>query len=348
MRATTIHAPFDIRLSDVPDPQLVAGTDAIVKVVRTCICGSDLWPYRGENPITAGDRIGHEFIGTVEAVGDEVSSVKVGDFVIAPFSWGDNTCRVCRAGVNTSCENGGWWGAADRQGHLVDGCQGEIIRVPLADGTLVPTPSAPSEGMYADLLTLSDVMGTGWHCATSAQVTAGDTVAVIGDGAVGLSAVIAATMKGAARVIAMSRHEPRQALATEFGATDIVAERGEEGVARIKALTDGLGVDVALECVGTHDSMSQAIDSVRPGGRIGFVGVPHGVKVPMGKLFGNNISLAGGVASVRQYIPELMTAVLAGSIHPGRVFDLELPLADVAEGYAAMHDRRAIKVMLQP
>jgi len=348
MRATTIHGPFDIRFGDAPDPKLMRPTDAIVRVTATCICGSDLWPYRGENEVTAGDRIGHEFVGVVEETGSAVSSVRAGEFVISPFSWGDNSCRTCRDGVNTSCENGGWWGSADREGLAVDGCQGEYIRVPLADGTLVATPSLPSDDQLPDLLALSDVMGTGWHCATGAAVGAGDTVAVVGDGAVGLSAVLAAALKGASVVIAMSRHEPRQRLATEFGAHHIVAERGEDGEARVRELTDGRGVDAALECVGTDAAMRTAVAVTRPGGRVGFVGAPHGVHVPVGTLFSRNIQLGGGVASVRQYIPQLRDRVLAGEIHPGRVFDLELPLADVAEGYAAMHERRAIKTLLRP
>ena len=348
MRATTIHGAFDIRVSDVSDPEILKPTDALVRVTAACVCGSDLWPYRGINEIRPGARIGHEFVGVVEAVGDEVTSVRPGEFVIAPFSWGDNTCRVCRAGVNTSCENGGWWGAPDRDKLPVDGGQGEWVRVPLADGTLVATPSVPDDALVPDLLTLSDVMGTGWHCARGAQVAPGDTVAVVGDGAVGLCAVLAARLMGATTIIAMSRHEPRQAIATEFGATHVVAERGEEGIARVKEITDGLGVDTALECVGTDDSMQTAIEICRPGGRIGYVGVPHGIELPMQTMFGRNLQLGGGVASVRQYIPALRDLVLAGQIHPGRVFDLTVPLADIPEAYAAMHDRRAIKAMVLP
>jgi threonine dehydrogenase-like Zn-dependent dehydrogenase len=348
MRATTIHAPFDIRFGDAPDPTLRRPTDAIVRVTAACVCGSDLWPYRGLNPVSAGDRIGHEFVGVVEQVGSAVTTVQPGQFVIAPFSWGDNTCRVCRAGVNTSCENGGWWGAPDREGLPVDGGQGEIVRVPLADGTLVATPEIPGEAMLADLLTLSDVMGTGWHCARAAGVGQGHTVAVVGDGAVGLCAVIAAKAMGASTIIAMSRHEDRSALATDFGATHVVAERGPDGVARVKGITDGLGVDAALECVGTGEAMTTAVDLVRPGGRVGYVGAPHGVTLPVGTLFGRNIQVGGGVASVRQYLPDLRDRVLAGAIHPGRVFDVVLPMADVAQAYAAMHERRSIKTMLRP
>jgi threonine dehydrogenase-like Zn-dependent dehydrogenase len=348
MRATTLHGAFDIRLSDLPDPQLHRPTDALVRVTAACVCGSDLWPYRGINESKPGQRIGHEFVGIVEEIGAEVASVRPGDFVIAPFAWSDNTCRVCRVGIQTSCENGGWWGARDREGLPVDAGQGEFVRVPLADGTLVATPEVPSAELIPDLLTLSDVMGTGWHCALGAGVRPGDTVAVVGDGAVGLCAVLSARLQGATRIIAMSRHEARSAIAVEFGATEVVAERGEAGVARVFDLTDGLGVDAALECVGTDESMRTALDLVRPGGRIGFVGVPHDVSVPIEELFGRNVRIGGGVAPVREYLPALRDLVLAGQIHPGRVFDLTLPLADVAEAYAAMDQRRATKAMLLP
>ncbi len=348
MRATTLHGAFDIRLSDLPDPQLHRPTDALVRVTAACVCGSDLWPYRGINESKPGQRIGHEFVGIVEEIGAEVASVRPGDFVIAPFAWSDNTCRVCRVGIQTSCENGGWWGARDREGLPVDAGQGEFVRVPLADGTLDATPEIPSAELIPDLLTLSDVMGTGWHCALGAGVRPGDTVAVVGDGAVGLCAVLSARLQGATRIIAMSRHEARSAIAVEFGATEVVAERGEAGVARVFDLTDGLGVDAALECVGTDESMRTALDLVRPGGRIGFVGVPHDVSVPIEELFGRNVRIGGGVAPVREYLPALRDLVLAGQIHPGRVFDLTLPLADVAEAYAAMDQRRATKAMLLP
>ena len=348
MRATTLHGAFDIRLAELPDPQIHRPTDALVRVTAACVCGSDLWPYRGINESKPGQRIGHEFVGIVEQVGSDVATVRPGDFVIAPFAWSDNTCRVCRVGIQTSCENGGWWGARDREGLPVDAGQGEWVRVPLADGTLVATPSVPPVELVADLLTLSDVMGTGWHCALGAGVRAGDTVAVVGDGAVGLCAVLSARLQGATRIIAMSRHEARSAIAVEFGATEVVAERGEAGVARVRELTDGLGVDAALECVGTDESMRTALDMVRPGGRIGFVGVPHGVTVPIEELFGRNVRIGGGVAPVREYLPALRDLVLAGDIHPGRVFDLTLPLTDVAQAYAAMDQRRATKVMLLP
>jgi len=348
MRATTIHAPFDIRSDDVAEPSVLRPTDAVVRVTASCVCGSDLWRYRGESDFTPGARIGHEFVGVVEAVGEAVSTVTVGDFVITPFTWGDNTCRNCANGINASCENGGGYGMTDREGMLVDGGQGELVRVPLADGTLVSTPTMPSESQLPDLLALSDAMGTGWHCARGADVEAGDTVAVIGDGAVGLSAVLAARLMGAARIIVMSRHEARQQIATEWGASDIVEKRGEAGEATVLQLTDGLGVDAALECVGTDAAMQTAIAVTRPAGRVGYVGVPHGIEMPMGTLFSKNLRLGGGVASVRQYLPELRDRVLAGEIHPGRVFDLQLPLAEVAEGYAAMHERRSIKTMLLP
>ncbi|HRW19617.1 MAG TPA: zinc-dependent alcohol dehydrogenase family protein [Dermatophilaceae bacterium] len=348
MRATTIHAPFDIRVEDLPDPELHRPTDALVKVHAACVCGSDLWPYRGINDVTPGTRIGHEFVGTVEQVGDEVTGLRPGDFVIAPFVYSDNTCRVCRAGMQTSCEHGGFWGTDDEHGLPVDGGQGQWVRVPQAEGTLVTVPGRPGDDLLPDLLTLSDVMGTGWHCAVGAGVQPGDTVAVVGDGAVGLCAVIAAHLMGASMVVAMSRHEARQALATQFGATHLVAERGEQGVAKVRALTEGLGVDRALECVGTGEAMATAFDLVRPGGSVGFVGVPHGVELPIGTMFRNNIGIGGGIAPVRAYLPELRDRVLAGEIHPGRVFDLTLPLDEAPEAYAAMHERRATKVLLQP
>ncbi len=343
MRATTIHAPYDIQLSDVPDPRIDGPTDALVRVVASCICGSDLWPYRGENKIRPGSRIGHEFVGIVEEVGTEVRTVKPGDFVIAPFVVSDGTCAHCRAGFQTACENLVGYGSKQ-----ADGGQGEYVKLPYADGTLVATPELPDESMIPSLLTLSDVMGTGWHAARSARVKAGDTVVVVGDGAVGLSGVLAAARMGAERVIALSRHESRQQLAVEFGATDIVSERGEEARDAVLALTGGVGADAVLECVGTGQSMETAFDVARAGATVGFVGVPHGVEVPIGTMFRRNVGLAGGMAPVRAYLPELMADVLAGEINPGKVFDLDLPLAEVADGYKAMHERRAIKVLLRP
>jgi threonine dehydrogenase-like Zn-dependent dehydrogenase len=349
MRATVIHAPRDIRLDEVPDPVLSTGGDAIVRVVAACVCGSDLWPYRGVIPTEEPHRIGHEFVGVVEAVGDDVERITVGDFVIAPFYDCDMTCVNCLNGVSTSCLNGGWWGADDRSGHFADGAQGEFVRVPHADGSLVATPSHPDHSLVPSLLTLADVMGTGHHAAVSAGVTSGSTVVVVGDGAVGLCAVLAAKRLGASRIVAMSRHADRQEIAREFGATDIVEERGDEGVARIRELFDGVGAECVLECVGTKESMDQAIRSARPGGMVGYVGSPNGgSELPVRPLFGRNVGVNGGVAPVRNYIEELLPEVWAGNINPGRVFDLELPLADVAQAYAAMDERRATKVLLRP
>jgi threonine dehydrogenase-like Zn-dependent dehydrogenase len=343
MRATTIYAPFDIRLEDVADPQLEGPGDAIVKVVASCICGSDLWPYRGENPITAPRRIGHEFVGIVEEIGADVRTVKPGDFVIAPFVVSDGTCPNCLAGYQTACQNLVGYGS-----DKADGGQGEYVKLPYADGTLVATPELPDDSLVPSLLTLSDVMGTGWHAARAARVKAGDTVVVVGDGAVGLCGVLAASRMGAERVIAMSRHVPRQKLAKEFGATDIISERGDAARDAVLELTDGVGADAVLECVGTGQSMTTAFDVARAGSTVGFVGVPHGVDVPIGRMFGRNIGLAGGAAPCRAYVPELMGDVLSGEINPGKVFDSVLPLAEVAEGYKAMHERRAIKVLLTP
>ncbi len=349
MHATLIHGERDIRFEEVPDPVLSTGGDAIVRVTAACVCGSDLWPYRGVVPTRHPQRIGHEFVGVVEQVGPEVSRIKPGDFVIAPFYDCDMTCDNCLNGVSTSCLNGGWWGSKDRLGGFADGAQGELVRVPHADGTLVATPGAPDAALIPSLLTLADVMGTGHHAALSAGVTVGSTVVVVGDGAVGLCAVLAAKRLGASRIVAMSRHPERQALAREFGATDIVEERGDEGVARILGMFAGIGADCVLECVGTKESMDQAIRSTRPGGTVGYVGVPNGgSELPIRTLFGANIGVNGGVAPVRNYIEELLPEVLSGAIDPGRVFDLELPLADVAEAYAAMDERRAIKVLLRP
>jgi len=349
MRATVIHGAGDIRLEEVPDPQLSTGGDAIVRVVAACVCGSDLWPYRGVTPTRSPHRIGHEFVGVVESIGSEVSTIAVGDFVIAPFYDCDMTCANCLNGASTSCLAGGWWGADDRIGGFADGAQGEFVRVPHADGTLVATPGQPAEHLIPSLLTLSDVMGTGHHAAISAGVTEGSTVVVVGDGAVGLCAVLAAKRLGASRIVAMSRNPDRQAVAREFGATDIVEERGDEGVQRIKDMFDGIGADCVLECVGTKESMDQALRSTRPGGMVGYVGVPNGgPELPIGRMFSSNVGVNGGVASVRNYIEELLPEVWSGAINPGRVFDLELPLAEVAEAYAAMDERRAIKVLLKP
>ena len=338
MRVTTIHAPGDIRLEDRPTPEISTPTDAIVKVTASCICGSDLWPYRGENPIEAGDPIGHEIVGVVEEVGTAVKSFKPGDFVIAPFCHSDNTCPHCAAGMTSACQN---------QGFTVGG-QAEYALVNQAEGSLVSIDGTPDVEMIPSLLALSDVMATGWHAAVASGVRRGSTAVVVGDGAVGLCGVLAASQMGAERVIAMSRHEPRQKIATEFGATDVVAERGEEGEARILELTNGVGADSVLECVGTNAAMATAFKIARPGSTVGFVGVPHGVKLPVRRMFGNNVGLAGGMAPVRSYLPELLDLVVAGRINPGLVFDTTLPLDEAAEGYKMMDERRAIKVLLEP
>jgi threonine dehydrogenase-like Zn-dependent dehydrogenase len=338
MRVTTIHAPGDIRLEERPEPTIDHPAQAVVKVVAACICGSDLWPYRGENPITPGSPIGHEIVGVVEDIGPDVHDIRVGDFVIAPFVHCDNTCPHCRAGITSACQN---------QGFTVGG-QAEYALVHQADGSLVRTDGMPEEKLVPSLLTLSDVMATGWHAAVAAGVRPGSTAVVVGDGAVGLCGVLAAAQLGAERVVAMSRHESRQRLATDFGATDIVPERGEAGEQRILDLTDGVGADAVLECVGTNASMDTAFKIARPGSTVGFVGVPHGVDLPIRRMFSKNIGLAGGMAPVRTYLPELLELTLSGAIDPGRVFDLTLPLEQVADGYRAMDERRAIKVLITP
>src|SRR6478609_2192595 len=349
MLAAVIHAARDIRVEEVPDPTLSTGADAIVRVVAACVCGSDLWPYRGVTPTEEPTRIGHEFVGVVEAVGPEVRAVAVWDFVIAPFYVCDGTCANCRNGVSTSCLTGGAWGSDDRQGGFADGAQGERVRVPLADGTLAVVLGPVADDEIPGLLTLSDVMGTGHHAAVSAGVGPGDSVAVVGDGAVGLCAIIAAKRLGATTIIAMSRHAARQELARRFGATHIVEERGDEGIARVRELTGGIGADRVLECVGTKESMDQALRSTRPGGMVGYVGVPNGgPELPIRSMFGRNVGVNGGVAPVRGYIEELLPDVRSGAIQPGLVFDLELPLSDAAEAYAAMDERRATKVLLRP
>lgn len=347
MRATLLYGARDIRVDDVPDPAIRRPTDAVVKVVASCICGSDLWPYRGIRETPEPRRIGHEFVGLVEEVGTEVRTIRPGDFVVAPFMISDGTCSACRHGVQTSCDHSSGWGVPDAGGDLADGGQGEWVRVPLADGTLVATPEVPDDHLVPGLLALSDVMCTGHHAAVVAGTGPGSTVVVVGDGAVGLSAVLAAARLGAERIVAMSGHADRQALARRFGATDIVAERGADGVAAVTQLLGG-PADVVLECVGTKESMDQALDAVRPGGRVGYVGAPYGAELPIRKLFSNNITVAGGVAPARAYLPDLMTEVLAGTLDPSPVFDLELALAEVAEGYAAMDERRSVKPLLRP
>ncbi|AYG03307.1 zinc-dependent alcohol dehydrogenase family protein [Gryllotalpicola protaetiae] len=349
MHATTIYGKNDVRYEEVPKPELIRGTDAIVKVVAACVCGSDLWRYRGISPVPRPARIGHEFVGVVESVGSEVSRIEVGDFVIAPFYDCDMTCVNCRNGFTTSCLEIGWWGGHDHWGNALPGAQGEYVRVPHADGSLVATPSWPADELVPHLLTLADVFGTGHHAAVSAGVKQGSNVAVVGDGAVGLLGVLAAHRLGAARIVLMSRHEDRQNLGRDFGATDIVAARGDEGIAAVKELFDGIGADAVLECVGTKDSMDQALRVARPGGQVGFVGVPSGgPELPVRQLFDSNVGVRGGMAPVRNYIEELLPEVWSGALKPGRVFDLELPLAEVAEAYAAMDERRAIKVLLRP
>jgi hypothetical protein len=349
MKATLLHAERDVRVEEVPDAQILRPTDAVVRTTATCVCGSDLWGYRGVRPPKEPRRVGHEMIGVVEAVGDDVRTVSVGDFVIVPFAMSDGTCVHCRNGITTSCSHHAYWGTPDEFGLDVDAAQGEAARIPWADGTLVATPEQPDPSMIPDLLTLTDVMATGHHAAVSAGVGNGSTVAVVGDGAVGLCAVLAAKRLGAERIIAMSRHDDRSALATTFGATDIVAERGEAGATAVEELLGGVGADCVLECVGTKESMDQAMATARPGGRIGFVGVPAGgPELSVGQMFSNNISVGGGVAPVRTYLPELLADVWDGSLHPGAVFDLTVPLTDIAEGYAAMDERRSIKTLVTP
>jgi threonine dehydrogenase-like Zn-dependent dehydrogenase len=338
MRVTTIHAAGDIRLEDRPVPEITKPTDAVIKITAGCICGSDLWPYRGENPITAGSTIGHEMVGVIEDVGAEVTSFKAGDFVIVPFCTCDNTCPNCANGAHATCVNGGF----------TTGGQGEYGLVGQAEGSLVATDGVPDAAMIPSLLALSDVFPTGWHCAVCAEVKKGDTVVVVGDGAVGLCGVLAAVQMGAEKVIAMSRHASRQEIARQFGATHIVAERGAEGISAIKEITNGVGADAVLECVGTDDAMQTAVKVARPGAMVGFVGVPHGVSLPINRLFRTSVGIRGGVAPVRRYLPELLDLVMSGTVDPGLVFDSTMPLSEVAEGYRAMDERRAIKVLLQP
>ncbi|HJV97737.1 MAG TPA: zinc-dependent alcohol dehydrogenase family protein [Arthrobacter sp.] len=351
MRATIIHGPGDIRVEDRDYPAVQLPTDVVVKVTASCVCGSDLWPYRGVKPTRRPTAIGHEFIGVVESTGADVTELKSGDFVIAPFVISCGECPQCRNGVTVACDRLAGWGGRDSSGVKVDGGQGEAVRVPLAESTLVKVPLSgePDDALTKNLLTLSDVMATGHHAALSAQVSPGRTVVVVGDGAVGLCGVLAAKRLGAERIIAMSRHADRQAIARGFGATDIVEERGDDGVAKVRELLGGVLADSVLECVGTKESMDQALHSVRPGGALGFVGVPTGgAEIPLRYLFDKNITVSGGMAPARTYIPELLADVLAGRINPGRVFDVEMPLEEAAEAYKAMDERRAIKVLLKP
>ena len=337
MYATVMYGPGDVRFEQVDDPKILKPTDAIIQLSATCICGSDLWPYRGQQEMAGPAYMGHEYCGIVIEVGSEVRNIRPGQFVVGSFCISDNTCPHCKHGFQSSCV----------QREFMSGAQAPYARVPLADGTLVPTAEVPPEHLIADLLATSDVLGTGWYAADAAGVREGSTVAVVGDGAVGLMGVLSAKQMGAERIIAMSRHKSRQDLALGYGATDIVAERGEEGVSRIKELTNGVGADSVLECVGTQEAMKQAIDCARPGGSIGYVGVPHGVTFDGQELFFAQKRLLGGPAPVRRFLPDLMDRVIKGKINPGKVFDLSIPLSEVAEGYRAMDERRAIKTLLR-
>ena len=338
MQATVLHGPYDVRVEERPDPSIVEPTDAIIRIAAACVCGSDLWPYRGIQSVTGPTPMGHEYCGIVEEVGRDVKTIRPGQFVIGSFAASDNTCAHCQHGYQSSCVHR----------EFLSGAQAPFFRVPLADGTLVATEALPSDELIPSLLATSDVLGTGWFAADAANVKPGATVAVVGDGAVGLLGVLSAKQMGAERIIAMSRHATRQSVALAFGATDIVTERGDEGVARIKDLTNGTGADSVLECVGTQESMLQAIRATRPGGAVGFVGVPHGVDIDGEQLFYTHVRLHGGPAPVRRYLPHLIDLVMKGAIDPGRVFDLTLPLEQVAEGYRAMDERRAIKALLRP
>ena len=340
MQGTMLYGPRDVRFEKRPDPAILEPTDAILRVSAACVCGSDLWPYRGIEPVTQPTPMGHEYAGIVEEVGSEVRHIKPGQFVVGSFWASDNTCPICQAGYHSRCVDARPIGA--------EGAQAGWLRVPLADGTLVATPELPPDDLIPSLVSASDVLGTGWFGADAAEVGPGKTVVVVGDGAVGLCAVIAARQMGAERIIAMSRHEDRQKLALEFGATDIVTERGDEGVAQIKELTDGLGAHSVVEAVGTQESMMQAIHSTRAGGHVGFVGVFHGMQLPAMDLFWATVHLHGGPAPVRRFLPGLIDLIWSRTINPGKVFDLTLPLEQVAEGYRAMDERRAIKALLFP
>ncbi len=338
MRGTVLYGPRDIRYEERATPKIIEATDAIIRMSASCVCGSDLWPYRGVNLITEPVPLGHEYGGIVQDVGSAVRSIKPGQFVVGSFAISDNTCPNCKAGYQSSCVHREW----------MTGAQAPVARVPLADGTLVPTAEVPSVDLIPSLLAASDVLGTGWFAADAANVRPGSTAVIVGDGAVGLLAVLSARQMGAERIIAMSRHGARQQLAREFGATDIVAERGEDGVAHVMELTNGIGADSVLECVGTQESMTQAISSTRPGGYVSYVGVPHAVEFKGEELFYTHVHLHGGPAPVRRYLPQLMDLILNEEINPGKVFDLTLPIDQVAEGYRAMDERRAIKTLLRP
>ncbi|APX33895.1 IMP dehydrogenase [Brachybacterium sp. P6-10-X1] len=338
MRAVIMHAPGDVRVEEREDPQIIDPTDAVIRITATCICGSDLWPYRGYDQ-PDHQHMGHEYVGVVEEIGSAVETVTVGDFVVGSFVISCGVCEICREGHPSRCVH-----AVMVDGEI--GTQAERARIPYADGTLVATPGPPAEDLVPSLLAASDVLGTGWFAADAAQAGPGRIVAVVGDGAVGLMGVLAAKQMGAERIIAMSRHTDRQALAREYGATDIVTERGDEGVARIRELTGGLGAHSVIEAVGTQESMMQAIRATRPGGSVGFVGVSHDVQLPGDELFFSAVHLHGGPAPVRRYLPELIRLIWDRTIDPGKVFDLTLPLAEAAEGYRAMDERRATKVLL--
>ncbi|HZB49006.1 MAG TPA: zinc-dependent alcohol dehydrogenase family protein [Mycobacteriales bacterium] len=340
MRGVVLHAPGDVRVEQRPDPALERPTDAVIRLAATCVCGSDLWPYRGIEDVTGPAPMGHEYVGIVEEVGAEVTTVRPGQFVVGSFFASDNTCEICRAGYQSRCVH------AELMGAL--GTQAEYARIPLADGTLVATPGMPADDLVPSLLAASDVLGTGWFAAVAAEAGPGKTVAVVGDGAVGLLGVLAASQLGTERIVAFSRHGSRQKLALDFGATDIVTERGDDGVARIKELTGGLGAHSVIEAVGTQESMMQAIRSTRPGGHVGYVGVAHDVALPGDELFFSGVHLHGGPAPVRRFLPELIDLIVSRQIDPGKVFDLTLPLDQAAEGYRAMDERRAIKTLLQP
>jgi threonine dehydrogenase-like Zn-dependent dehydrogenase len=340
VRGAVMYAAGDVRVEQRPDPQILKATDAIIRLPASCICGSDLWPYRGLDCVEEPSPMGHEYVGIVEEVGDAVRTIKPGQFVVGSFFASDNTCEICQAGYQSSCIH--------REGIGSEGAQAELMRVPLADGTLVATPDVPADDLIRSFLAASDVLGTGWFGAVAAEAGPGKIVAVVGDGAVGLLGVLAAKQLGADRIIAMSRHEPRQQLAREYGATDIVEERGDEGVAKIKELSNGLGAHSVIEAVGTQESMMQAIRSTRPGGHVGYVGVAHDVELPGEELFFSHVTLHGGPAPVRRFLPQLIDLIWNRQIDPGKVFDLELPLEEAAEGYRAMDERRAIKVLLRP
>jgi threonine dehydrogenase-like Zn-dependent dehydrogenase len=343
MRATVMYGAGDVRVETVPDARLVDSTDALVRVTRACICGSDLWPYNGMTPSKVGNRMGHEFIGIVEAAGSDVRTVKKGDLVVAPFAWSDGTCEFCQRGLQTSCLHGGWWGGAE-----LDGGQGEAVRVPQADGTLFALPVGPDHALMPSLLTLSDVMGTGHHAALTARVRPGNIAAVVGDGAVGLCGVIAARRLGAEQIIILGRHPDRIALAKDFGATDVVSERGDAAIERVRELTGGLGAHSVLECVGHGEAMLTAVSIARAGGAVGRVGVPQDTTLPNAQpTFYANLTIAGGPAPVRAYMEELLPEVLEGKIQPGRVFDQVTNIEGVPDGYRAMNERKSIKVMIE-